>query len=82
MQRVDRAGLTRDTAVIEPGDHLTVTLDAEGDHDITYFAVDLLGNREPANSLRVRSTAPPRVVRVCRGALRHLAAERTHGPHR
>jgi N-acylglucosamine 2-epimerase len=54
VQRVDRAGLTRDTAVIEPGDHATVTLDAEGDHEIRYFAVDLLGNREPARSLRVR----------------------------
>jgi hypothetical protein len=31
-----------------------VTLDAEGDHDLRYFAVDLLGNREPAKSLRVR----------------------------
>ena len=60
VQRVDRAGLTHDTAVIDPGDNATVTLDAEGDHDIRYFAVDLLGNREPAQSLRVRldRTAP------------------------
>jgi hypothetical protein len=51
---VDRAGLTRDTAVIEPGDHATVTLDSDGDHDVRYFAVDLLGNREPVQTLRVR----------------------------
>ena len=57
---VDRAGLTGDTAIIDPGDHATVTLDSDGDHDISYFAVDLLGNREPVKTLRVRvdRTAP------------------------
>jgi hypothetical protein len=56
----DRAGLTRDTAVIDPGDHATVTLDSDGDYDVRYFAVDLLGNREPVQTLRVRvdRTAP------------------------
>ena len=54
VQIVDRAGLTRDTATIDPGDHATVTLDSDGDHDISYFAVDLLGNREPVQNLEVR----------------------------
>lgn len=54
VQRVDRAGLSPDTAVIDPGDHATVIVDADGDHLIRYFAVDLLGNREPAKTLRVR----------------------------
>ena len=60
VQVVDRAGLTRDTATIDPGDHATVTLDSDGDHTISYFAVDLLGNREPVKTLRVRvdGTAP------------------------
>ncbi len=57
---VDEAGLNRDTAIIEPGDHVTLTLDAEGDYNVRYFAVDLLGNREPAQTLQVRvdRTAP------------------------
>jgi hypothetical protein len=57
---VDRAGLTRDTAVIDAGDQATVTLDSEGDYSIRYFAVDLLGNREPEKTLQVRvdRTAP------------------------
>jgi hypothetical protein len=57
---VDEAGLNHDTAVIEPGDHVTVPLDSEGDYNVRYFAVDLLGNREPVQTLPVRvdRTAP------------------------
>lgn len=56
----DRAGLTPDRAVIQPGAHATVTLDSEGDYDVGYFAVDLLGNREPVQTLHVGvdSTSP------------------------
>jgi len=50
----DQAGLTRDTAVIDPGDRATVTLDSDGDYTIGYFAVDLLGNREALKALHVR----------------------------
>ena len=57
---VDEAGLNHDTAVIEPGDHVTVPLDFEGDYNVRYFAVDLLGNRESMQTLPVRvdRTAP------------------------
>ena len=60
VQSSNGPALTRDTATIDPGDHATVTLDSDGDHTISYFAVDLLGNREPVKTLRVRmdGTAP------------------------
>ena len=56
----DQDGLTPDRAVIEPGDHATVTLDSDGEYDVSYFAVDLLGNREPVQTVQIRvdRTAP------------------------
>jgi hypothetical protein len=58
----DQAGLTPDRAVIDPGAHASVTLGSEGDYDVSYYAVDLLGNREPVQTLRVRvDTTPPTV---------------------
>jgi hypothetical protein len=49
-----------DRAVIAPGATLSIGLADEGVYDVDYFAVDLLGNREPAQHLRVRidRTAP------------------------
>lgn len=58
----DQAGLTPDRAIIEPGAHATVTLASEGDYDVSYFALDLLGNREPVQTLRIRiDRTPPNV---------------------
>ena len=53
VQLHDRAGLTADHAFIQPGTHATITLATEGDYAIGYFAVDLLGNREPARTVLV-----------------------------
>ncbi|MBO0843886.1 MAG: AGE family epimerase/isomerase [Nocardioides sp.] len=58
----DQAGLTPDRAVIEPGAHATVTLSSEGDYDVSYYAVDLLGNREPVQTTRVRVDRTPPTV--------------------
>ncbi|MFN8192781.1 MAG: AGE family epimerase/isomerase [Nocardioidaceae bacterium] len=56
----DRTGLSPDRAAIQPGDHTTVTLDQEGDIELGFFAVDLLGNQEAVHTLRigVDTTAP------------------------
>lgn len=43
----DRADLTPDRAIIQAGAHASVTLSSESDYTMSYFAVDLLGNREP-----------------------------------
>jgi hypothetical protein len=53
-------GTDRDRAVIAPGATLSVALSGEGEYDVAYYAVDLLGNSEPAQHLRVRidTTAP------------------------
>ncbi|HEX5087286.1 MAG TPA: AGE family epimerase/isomerase [Nocardioides sp.] len=55
-----RSGAARDRAVIAPGASLSVALADEGVYDVRYFGVDLLGNREPAQQVRVRidRTAP------------------------
>ena len=58
----DRAGLTADRALIEPGPHATATLDSEGEYDVSYFAVDLLGNREPVQTVRVGVDSTPPTV--------------------
>jgi hypothetical protein len=57
-----QAGLAPDRAAIEPGAHTTVTLDSDGTYDVRYFAVDLLGNREPVQSLQVRVDRTPPTV--------------------
>ena len=49
VQIVDRAGLTRDTATIDPGDHATVTLDSDGDHNIQLL------RRRPTRQPRTRA---------------------------
>jgi mannose/cellobiose epimerase-like protein (N-acyl-D-glucosamine 2-epimerase family) len=57
----ERDGLVRATAVIDPGEELTLpALGVEGEHDVTFFAVDRLGNREVPRTLTVRidRTAP------------------------
>ncbi len=42
-------------AVIDPGEELVLpALSAEGVYDITYFAIDRLGNQEPPQALTVR----------------------------
>jgi hypothetical protein len=48
------------TASIRPGSETTVTITDEGVHDVTFFAVDALGNTEAAQTVRVRldRTAP------------------------
>lgn len=63
VQLHDRAGLTPDHAVIEPGAHATVALATEGDYAVTYFAVDLLGNREPSRTILLGvDDTPPTVA--------------------
>lgn len=49
----DASGLTQDRAVIEPGATTTLPLAAEGEYDVSWFAVDLLGNRESLQSIHV-----------------------------
>ncbi len=59
--RIEHDGSAPGTAHIGPGDELVLPpLGAEGDHEITYFAVDRNGNREEPRSLSVRidRTAP------------------------
>jgi mannose/cellobiose epimerase-like protein (N-acyl-D-glucosamine 2-epimerase family) len=52
---VERDGALPGAAFIGPGEELTLPpLHAEGAYDITYFAVDRLGNRETGQSLTVR----------------------------
>ncbi len=60
VQMITRSGATLDSAVIAPGASLSTALPDEGVYDVGYFAVDLLGNREPTQHLRVRidRTAP------------------------
>src|SRR5262249_32678474 len=58
----DHSGLPPDRAEIDPGDHATVPLDPEGDYDVSYFAVDLLGTREPTHTLHVRVDRTPPTV--------------------
>jgi hypothetical protein len=55
-----RSGAALDRAVIAPGASSSITLPDEGVYDVAYFAVDVLGNREPVQQLRVRidRTAP------------------------
>ena len=51
----DSTGAVAGTAFIDPGDAFTLpTLTAEGDYTITFYAVDALGNTEPAQTVRVR----------------------------
>jgi mannose/cellobiose epimerase-like protein (N-acyl-D-glucosamine 2-epimerase family) len=51
----ERGGALPGAAFIGPGEELALpTLHAEGAYDITYFAVDRLGNRETAQTLIVR----------------------------
>lgn len=60
VQIHDRAGLAPDRAVIAPGAALAVPVAEEGDVEVSWFAVDLLGNREPVQTMRVGvdETAP------------------------
>ncbi|MFL6178742.1 MAG: AGE family epimerase/isomerase, partial [Actinomycetes bacterium] len=58
---VSRDGSTPDVAYIEPGVAFTLPpLTHEGVYDVTYFAVDILGNAEQPHTLQVRvdKTAP------------------------
>ena len=83
VQLVDEAGLTHDTAVIDPGDHATVTLDSDGDYNVRYFAVDLLGNREPVQTLRVRlDLTAPAVSGLPNEPCVIWPPEQAHGHHR
>ena len=57
----ERDGAVRATAVIDPGESLVLqALSVEGVYDVTYFAVDRLGNLEAPRTLTVRidRTAP------------------------
>jgi hypothetical protein len=60
VQMTARSSAAFDRAVIAPGASLSIALPDEGVYDVGYFAVDLLGNREPVQQLRVRidRTAP------------------------
>ena len=50
-------------AIIDPGEELVLpALSAENAYEVTYFAVDRLGNREPARTLTVRIDRTPPVV--------------------
>ncbi|MGH3477788.1 MAG: PxKF domain-containing protein, partial [Nocardioidaceae bacterium] len=51
----DDTAATRPAAYIDPGDTFTLpTLTADGEYDITYAAVDALGNTEEPQTLQVR----------------------------
>ncbi len=51
----ERDGAVRASAVIDPGEELVLpSLSAEGEYDVTFFAVDRLGNQEPPQTLTVR----------------------------
>ena len=57
----DAEGVTAAVGHIDPGDEFTLpSFTAESDFDVTYFAVDALGNTEEPQSLQVRidRTAP------------------------
>ena len=80
----ERAGAVPGTAFIDPGADLVIPpLSAEGRYEITYFAVDRLGNEEFPQTLEVRidRTAPtvaglpaaPCVIRPPNGKLVHVA---------
>ena len=52
---MERDQAVRATAFIDPGEELVLpALSAEGVYDVTYFAVDRLGNQEPPQTLTVR----------------------------
>jgi hypothetical protein len=60
-QVVEHDGAIAATALIDPGEDVVLpTLSAEGAYNVTYFAVDRLGNREAPRTLTVRidRTAP------------------------
>ena len=60
-QVVEHDGAIAATALIDPGEEVVLpALSAEGAYDVTYFAVDRLGNREAPRTLTVRidRTAP------------------------
>ena len=56
----DLTGPAPDQAWITPGDRLTLSFGSEGDYEVTFAAVDRLGNMEAPQTVRVRVdlTAP------------------------
>ena len=48
-----------DTAFVRPGAETTTTVTEEGVHDVTFHAVDVLGNAEAARTVRVRIDRTP-----------------------
>jgi len=57
----ERTGSVPDKAFIDPGNDFALPpLSVDGDYEVTYFAVDVLGNTEAPRSLRIRidRTAP------------------------
>jgi hypothetical protein len=60
-----RSSATFDRAVIAPGASLRIALPDEGAYGVGYFAVDLLGHREPDQHLRVRIDRTGRPSQAC-----------------
>ena len=76
-QVIEQDGAVAATAHIDPGEELVLpALSAEGEYDVTFFAVDRLGNQEAPQSLTVRIDRTAPAVAGFRSTVRDLAAER------
>ena len=65
-----RDGSVPDVAYIDPGAEVTLPpLTAEGTYDVTYFAVDLLGNAESPETIQVRIDLTEPTITIAEPAL-------------